>query len=339
MSTSTPTTSLPLTPLAPNSRPKPTHLIIVCCHAIYTGPSFPSPSVSNQSHTPSPSPSHPSNWLLAPFQTGEIPTFTAHMKAGLSLLASDDTSLLVFSGSKTRPEIEKSEARGYLDFCIRNEFWGILEAVDYNKNQQSSSTPPPPPSSSSSSTTPTTPTPAAATAANQSVEYLQDQEQLNIHLEEQALDSFSNLLFSLLLFHKRTRTWPAKISVISHAFKEPRFMDLHVPTLRFPSHRVHFVGIDPDYMDPGCVAFDEVRAESVRKGERERGFKVWEGDRFGIGGELSGKRRGRNFWGVGQGWFDEEEERRRSGVGSWKVDGEGNGEEVLGEGRQPWEED
>ncbi|KAH9218825.1 hypothetical protein DL95DRAFT_385061, partial [Leptodontidium sp. 2 PMI_412] len=177
------------------------------------------------------------------------------MKAGLSLLASDHTSLLVFSGSKTRPEIEKSEARGYLDFCIRNEFWGILEAVDY-KYQQSSN---PSPSSSSTITTPPPP-------ANQSVEYLQDQEQPNIHLEEQALDSFSNLLFSLLLFHRRTRTWPAKISVISHAFKEPRFMDLHVPTLRFPSHRVHFVGIDPDYMDPGCVAFDEVRAESVRRG-------------------------------------------------------------------------
>lgn len=102
---------------------------------------------------------------------------------------------------------------------------------------------------------------------------------------------------------------------------------------------MHFVGIDPDYMDPRCVAFDEVRAESVRRGERERGFRAWEGDRFGIGGGLSGKRRGRNFWGVGQGWFDDEEERRRSGVGSWKVDGEGNGEEALGEGRQPWEED
>lgn len=36
--------------------------------------------------------------LIEPFQKGETPTFTNHVKAGLEALASDPSSLLVFSG-------------------------------------------------------------------------------------------------------------------------------------------------------------------------------------------------------------------------------------------------
>ncbi|KAG4427256.1 hypothetical protein IFR05_017260, partial [Cadophora sp. M221] len=266
MPTTTPSLSSPPNPNPDsNPNPKPTHLIIVCCHAIYTGSSSPSTAF----------PSDPSNWLLAPFQTGEIPTFTAHMQAGLSLLASSgitsenggesNDALLVFSGSKTRPEIDKSEARGYLDFCIRNEFWGILKPVsDGNQTSQSSEskldqnqnqnpTPilnpdPPHPGGDIKDSTP------AVKAEGEPIQY---HHQSSIHLDNQALDSYHNILFPLLLFHTHTHTWPSLLTIITHAFKRPRFMTLHIPALRYPAHRVRFVGIDPEYMREGDEMFDE----------------------------------------------------------------------------------
>ncbi|KAH7419957.1 hypothetical protein BKA64DRAFT_752506 [Cadophora sp. MPI-SDFR-AT-0126] len=348
--------------------PLPTHLIIVCCHAIYTGPSTPPPPSPSSSQSPSnpTAPSHPSNWLLAPFQTDEIPTFTAHIQAGLKLLASpsplpspattgtdqnsnpvpvsdldqdssatspskqnpnqptDSTfdSLLIFSGSKTRPEINISEARSYLNYTLANSFWSLL---------------------------PPAPNPTNSAHPNQK----QERELLTsrILLEEQALDSFHNILFSLLLFWKTTARWPEKMTVVSHGFKRARFVELHVKALRFPLARVRFVGVDPGYMlaDGG---YDVVRAEDVRKGEKERGFGAWVEDVRGEGGVLRGKRAGRWCWGVDQRWFEDgvegERMRRESGVGSRRVewvgvDGMGRErvfvEEVLGSGRQPWEED
>ncbi|PVH85303.1 hypothetical protein DL98DRAFT_568486 [Cadophora sp. DSE1049] len=342
--------------------PLPTHLIIVCCHAIYTGPSTPSSLSSSSSQSPSSTDSsHPSNWLLAPFQTDEVPTFTEHIQAGLKLLASSSSSpkskpgqdsnpdselnpgsgsdlssdldsepkskstsdsLLVFSGSKTRPEIDKSEARSYLYYCLVNNFWGILPPKTDNDE--------------------------SVTANLRS----------RILLEEQALDSFHNILFSLLLFWKTASRWPEKMTIISHAFKRARFMELHIPALRFPLHRVVYVGIDPGYMQPSILGeggigegnkeYDAGRSEEVRRGERERGFGVWVGDPRGERAVLRGKRTGRWCWGVDQRWFEDDEERRESGVVSRRVEWVGvDGmvrerrlvEEVLGSGRQPWEED
>lgn len=63
----------------------PNHLIIVCCHGIWTG-----------------GPSNGANedeWLIADFQRGETDTFIEHIKAGVRCLAQDyDNSVLVFSG-------------------------------------------------------------------------------------------------------------------------------------------------------------------------------------------------------------------------------------------------
>jgi len=61
-----------------------TQLIIVCCHGIWLG----GPSLGDDE----------AEWLIAPFQHGETPTFTEHIKAGFRLLSSAPDSLLVFSG-------------------------------------------------------------------------------------------------------------------------------------------------------------------------------------------------------------------------------------------------
>jgi hypothetical protein len=258
--------------------PKPTHLILVCCHAIYLG--GPTHGTSE------------SEWLLAPFQTGETPTFTSHITTALKLLSSSPDSLLIFSGSSTRPETRKSEAQSYLDLCRDNDFWGLDEEKKLRRR---------------------------------------------VMLEEQALDSFANLVFGVLLFWKKTGSWPETISIVSHAFKEARFMELHVPAMKWQRERVRFVGVDPEYMVERSPEFDAERMESVRVGERERGFKEWESDPTGKGERLSGKRKGRNPWGVSQLILGGEEERKKSGVKSEILRKEQVVGEMLVEGRQPWE--
>lgn len=62
----------------------PSHLIIVCGHAVWAG--------------------GPKNgwdeaeWLIEGFQQGETPTFIEHIKAGVRLLGQDENATLVFSG-------------------------------------------------------------------------------------------------------------------------------------------------------------------------------------------------------------------------------------------------
>jgi hypothetical protein len=260
--------------------PAPTHLILVCCHAIYL--SGPTHGFAEK------------EWLLASFQKAETPTFTQHIKAGLSLLTSSPSSLLIFSGSKTRPEVEKSEARSYLDLCVDNDFWGLVK---------------------------------------------EEERRGRIVLEQQALDSFANVLFSLLVFWRQTGTWPQKLTIVSHAFKEARFMELHIPALRFPLRKVEFVGIDPKYMVKGDREYDGERAEAVLRGSSEKGYGEWERDLLGEGEVLRRKRAGRNPWTVSQIWFESDEERKRSGIRSRNLSASDRllEEEVLGGDRQPWE--
>jgi hypothetical protein len=156
-------------------------------------------------------------------------------------------------------------------------------------------------------------------------------------LEEQALDSFGNLVFSVIAFWKRTGMWPGRVTIVSHAFKRERFMELHVPAMRMAVERVEYLGIDPEYMDERYGEWDAGRAEEVRRGERERGLKVWRDDRFGMGEVLRRKGRERNHWAVGQLFFESDEERARSGVRSEMVDLGDGPEETLKDEPQPWE--
>ena len=102
------------------------------------------------------------------------------------------------------------------------------------------------------------------------------------------------------------------------------------------------MGLDPWYMVEERELFDRKRAEGVRIGESQNGYGEWEKDRFGVGEMLRGKRAKRNFWGVGQILFVDEEERKASGVKSRVLEWVDEGghrmvEEVLVDERQPWE--
>ncbi|KAH8671200.1 DUF218 domain-containing protein [Xylariales sp. PMI_506] len=91
----------------------PTHLIVVCCHGIWLG-------------------GHrlgfdENEWLIAPFQAGETPTFIEHIKIGLTLLNNvDGDGVLMFSGGPTRKETTISEATSYARLAAANNHFGLL---------------------------------------------------------------------------------------------------------------------------------------------------------------------------------------------------------------------
>lgn len=139
-------------------------------------------------------------------------------------------------------------------------------------------------------------------------------------LEERALDSYHNILFSRSLIYSRFKRWPTHISVVSHGFKKERLVDGHCSAIGLDLDRVNFIGIDP----PGMVAAskgqdkeDAMKGVSLALGE-------WKDDPHGTGEVLAGKRAKRNPWGVWQGYFPEGFDH------SDTASGIENGSEVMG---------
>lgn len=145
-------------------------------------------------------------------------------------------------------------------------------------------------------------------------------------MEERALDSYQNILHSLTTFWRTTTYWPARLTIVSHAFKRQRLAHVHsVRALEFPPDRVAFVGIDPPGIGPGVLA-SEARA-----------VEAWERDPQGRSEELKGKRARRNHWGVSERVFSDEIERSRSGLET-VVDEDGD-EYLVEGGLRPWGRD
>ncbi|RDA87757.1 hypothetical protein CP532_2483 [Ophiocordyceps camponoti-leonardi (nom. inval.)] len=225
-----------------------------------------------------------SEWLLAPFQRGEAATFVLHAKEGVRLLreAGSGTSL-VFSGFLTT-----------LIGPTRRETT-LSEAQSYAnlalENNHWTTT-----------TTTTTTAPQ------------------NILLEERALDSYHNILYSLTLFHSLHALWPDSITVISHAFKLPR-LRAHCEAIGFRS--VTFVGIDPPALSSDAEAGGGGIAAALDD---------WARDPHGRGPVLSAKRRARNPWSVWQGVFPQ----GAADSGCLLTKGWGEDETLVDEAPRPW---
>ncbi|KXH38370.1 DUF218 domain-containing protein [Colletotrichum nymphaeae SA-01] len=269
-----------------------------------------------------------SEWLIADFQTGETPTFVEHIKAGLTALRDGyPASALVFSGGPTRKETPLSEAESYANLAAANAYFGIL----------------PPPSSSY----PTCPSPSSSSSPPITS---------FIHTDTLALDSYHNILHSLLLFRRLYATYPQTLTIVSHAFKRPRIVDGHCAAIGFPLDQVRYVGIDPPGMKGAGAGAASVTTTGApeEKGEGEdgkdndgagNGFKVeaiagvkhaadeWTIDPHGVGPSLAGKRRARNPWGLEDTLFASEEERRQSGLVTRIIDGH---EALVEDAKRPW---
>lgn len=102
-----------------------------------------------------------------------------------------------------------------------------------------------------------------------------------ILLEEHATDSYQNLLFSVLEYHKRCEEWPQSLTVVTHAFKRHRIMELHARAVGWPSACIDFHGIDPP--------FSEEEREMVEESEKKC-CEAWEKDLYGVRSPLRQKR-------------------------------------------------
>jgi hypothetical protein len=172
-----------------------THLVVLCCHAVYHGPAGSDPRKEE-------------NWALKPFQrgtdtkSGEHETFLQHAFTAVQL--QNDHTLVAFSGGPTdEGYLQLSEAQSYL-----NAFQDWVAKIGY--------------------------------AASKGVIE-------NILLEEAATDSYQNVLFSVLAFRRQTGYYPRYLTIVTHAFKNERFLHLHAKALRWPADRVKVLGINPPF--------------------------------------------------------------------------------------------
>lgn len=126
-----------------------------------------------------------------------------------------------------------------------------------------------------------------------------------ILVEDRALDSYYNVLFSVVLFWRVHHVWPQHLTIVSHGFKRRRLVDLHCAAIGFPHARVSFLGTGPPQ------ASEEKSQAMAGIAEAEGG---WSDDPHGTGEMLASKRRKRNVWVVEQKLFVDDEERKRSGL-------------------------
>ncbi|KAM7223291.1 FolC bifunctional protein [Rhypophila decipiens] len=161
-----------------------------------------------------------------------------------------------------------------------------------------------------------------------------------ILLEERALDSYYNILFSLVLFWREHAVWPDTLTIVSHEFKRTRIVQGHCAAIGFTplEERVRFIGVNPPGVE-GALGGVQAAGVSKEKTNAMQGVQLtlgqWESDPHGYSEELAGKKRARNCWGVDQRLFFSEEERLRSGLETWILE---DGTQVLVEGdARPWE--
>ncbi|KAK0884936.1 hypothetical protein LTR87_001334 [Friedmanniomyces endolithicus] len=210
-----------------------TKLLVVCCHATYTGDGNDFLEVKH--------------WLLQPFQRSDPParkpsetgTFLTHISTGASLCMSEPDAMLMFSGGHTLT-IHRSEAAGY------NR---IFHALSMNK---------------------LVPSPAVPSIG-----------------EEHATDSYQNLLFSILRFRDLVGRYPEDVIVVTHAFKERRFLELHTLAIKWPPGWIRVQGVNPPY------TLEELR--QTQRMEHERAYEPFVRDPYGVRSPLANKRKARNW--------------------------------------------
>ncbi|GHJ84673.1 hypothetical protein NliqN6_1075 [Naganishia liquefaciens] len=101
--------------------------------------------------------------------------------------------------------------------------------------------------------------------------------------EDFALDSYTNVLFSLARFKEVTGRWPSRMTVVGFEMKRPRFERLHRAAIKFPEDKFTYIGID-----------DEGDTRASYEGELKYGYQPFTEDPYGCFPPLSLKRLSRN---------------------------------------------
>ncbi|KAH0537744.1 hypothetical protein FGG08_005492 [Glutinoglossum americanum] len=198
--------------------------------------------------------------IMEPFQNNEGSTFIQHLKRGIAELEKDlDNSILVLSGF-------------VWDLLMGSVYLTLLTPLTL----------------SSGPTKPQTPKSEAHSYHELAIHrnLITPATSRLILVEPSALDSYENILYSLIRSYQYTSHWPTHVTVISHAFKERRFADVHMSAMRWPRERFTYVGIDPEGKSP----------EELQKGER-MAYEMWKANPYAGGvGKLGWKRTNWGRW-------------------------------------------
>lgn len=114
-----------------------------------------------------------------------------------------------------------------------------------------------------------------------------------VHLEENALDSFENLLMSLCRFKELTGAYPERVTVVGFEFKKRRFVELHRHAIGYPMDRFKYIGIDDPYgtdIDADYMKQHQEWLVKAREGEQKYAFSLFQVDLFGCKGSLLEKK-------------------------------------------------
>ncbi|KIP04002.1 hypothetical protein PHLGIDRAFT_76671 [Phlebiopsis gigantea 11061_1 CR5-6] len=143
--------------------------------------------------------------------------------------------------------------------------------------------------------------------------------------EDNALDSFQNLLFSIARFHEYTGHYPSQITIVGFEIKRRRFTELHRAALRWPEEHFHYVGIDVEGED----------LAPARNGERQNGWLPYVQDSYGCHDFLLAKRRARNPFNRFHPYFTSSPEL--AALFNWCPGQDEGGQTALYPGPLPWD--
>ncbi|KAL3238171.1 uncharacterized protein RNJ42_00504 [Nakaseomyces bracarensis] len=249
--------------------------IMVPCHAIWKGTSDPNIGSFGQS---------PDNWFLAPFQYEgrDHLSFIKHALTGVSLLLDDiKNSTLIFSGSQTKEEAGPvSEAESYQklverilgmavkDFSLFEEAYKdvdqqIIELVQLILNKLN-------------------------VIGITLKELFEDP---NITLEEYALDSFDNLLYSLGQFYKINGVYPYRMVIVGFGFKKARYINLHARAIDY--RNINYVSIEPSPENYSETKLNEY-FDTLSTLENKNAYALFLNDFYGHRSPLADKKQQRN---------------------------------------------
>jgi len=141
--------------------------------------------------------------------------------------------------------------------------------------------------------------------------------------EVNAIDSYQNLLFSVIEFRRKVGHYPETINVITHAFKSDRFFKLHGPAIRWHPHRLRVLGINPP--------FHQHELEQIQKAEYTNAFALFRTDPYGNESPLVDKR-GLRKWNESK--LDDISEGLEDGVRALLLY---RGSELFRDQKLPWE--
>ncbi|KXL43830.1 hypothetical protein M433DRAFT_41074, partial [Acidomyces richmondensis BFW] len=143
--------------------------------------------------------------------------------------------------------------------------------------------------------------------------------------EELATDSYQNLLFSIIRFRKIVGQYPRHVTVVTHAFKERRFLELHAAAIQWPANRLRVQGINPPF------SLEEL--DQTQKAESERAYTLFAADPYGVRSPLKDKRTARHWSPENVASMEIEDEEIVNKLISW--DGGQNGTDIFPE-VLPW---